>query len=495
MSHLSHRARRRTVVVLLSLVASVVLLFSATTTATGGPRSHVRIDWEPCPQAPQSECGTLQVPVDWSRPHGPRISVAVARHRATDPSRRIGTLFYNPGGPGDGAAQYVANPETFFSAELIARFDLVGMDPRGIGGSTPIRCGLPAITATTTLFPHNEAEFDALTAHNRALGQSCLEQTGELLRHADTISVARDHEALRRALHAKTVSWFGVSYGTQVAANYAELFPGRTRAMALDAPLEHSLPEVHQLSGEILAAEDSFNRFADWCPTTDACALRGRDVRRTFDDLVARADREPIPVPGAIRPVTGEDIRMGTKGLLRFKEASIYGPQLSWAGLSQALQNALNGDASAFATGVAGAEQTGLFGLLGNACLDYVPQVHTWAQMQQRLELGRQLAPHLQGAAETWQALLCIDWPVPATNPPRALQVRGVPALLVHAVHDPSDAYSWAHGLAAQIEGSQLLTRTGDGHTSYHTSPCAQSAMDRFLVRPDEEDANRVCNE
>ena len=130
-------------------------------------------------------------------------------------------------------------------------------------------------------------------------------------------------------------------------------------------------------------------------------------------------------------------------------------------------------------------------GLLANACLDYVPQVHTYDEMQQRLELGRQLAPHLQGASETWQALFCIDWPVARSTRP-GLHVRGVPALIIHAAHDPSVHYSWAHGLAAQIDGSALLTRTGDGHTSIYTSDCARSAAEAFLVERRGE-ANRIC--
>jgi pimeloyl-ACP methyl ester carboxylesterase len=183
---------------------------------------------------------------------------------------------------------------------------------------------------------------------------------------------------------------------------------------------------------------------------------------------------------------------MGTKGLLRFKEPSIYGPDLSWAGLSRALQKAIDGDGSAFAVAAAGVPQYGYHGLLGNACLDYAPQVHTYQEMQQRLELGRQLAPHLQGASETWQANFCIDWPVEPVNPPKTLNVRGVPTLIIQAVHDPSIPYSWAHGLAAQIDGSALLTRTGDGHTSIYTSDCAKSAMDAFLIERRSE-ANRIC--
>jgi pimeloyl-ACP methyl ester carboxylesterase len=331
-----------------------------------------------------------------------------------------------------------------------------------------------------------------LLKHNREVGLNCLDQAGELVRHMDTVNVARDHEALRLAFGENKINWRGVSYGTQVAANYAQLYPTRTRAMVLDAALEHSLPEVHQVAGEIIAAEDSFNRFADWCPTQETCALRGQDVRAVFDRVVEQADQNPIPAEGALRPVTGEDIRMATKGLLRFKEPSIYGPDLSGGGLSRALQKAIDGDVSAFAAAPAGVPQYSIQGLLANACLDYVPQVHTYQEMQQRLELGRQLAPHLQGASETWQANFCIDWPVKPVNPPKTLNVRGVPTLIIHAAHDPSVHYPWAHGLAAQIDGSALLTRTGDGHTSIYTSDCAKAAADAFLVERRSE-ANRIC--
>jgi hypothetical protein len=262
--------------------------------------------------------------------------------------------------------------------------------------------------------------------------------------------------------------------------------------MVLDAALEHSLPEVVQVAGEIMAAEDSFNRFARWCTSSPTCALRGRDVGATFDRLVAGADRHPIPVPGALRAVTGEDIRMGTVGLLRFKEPSIYGPELSWAGLSRALAHALAGNASAFAMPPADVAQDGLFSQLAIACMDYAPQMRTYGQMRQRITMARQLAPHLQGASETWRVNYCIGWPLAPANPPRTLDVRGVPAVMVHAVHDSSDPYSWAHSLAAQIRGIALLTRTGDGHTSYHTSPCARAAIDQYLIRP-QAPADRIC--
>jgi pimeloyl-ACP methyl ester carboxylesterase len=475
----------------LGFSAAAVLGWAVLGPAAAGPVADARvqtasirpISWAACPGSAETLCGNIEVPLDWSRPDGEKIILDVTRRPADTPSHSLGTLFFNPGGPGESPAQYITSADDIFSAGLRARFDVVGLDPRAVSAHARVHCKVPALTADDTLFPKTRAQFIQMRTHNAAVGRSCLEHTGALLGHTDTVTLARDHEALRKALHVETVSWLGLSYGTQVAANYAELFPNRTRVMVLDAALEHSLQEVQQVADETLAAEDSFNRFAAWCPHSPGCALQGRPVAAVFDRLVAHADRDPIPVPGALRAVTGEDIRMGTKGLLRFKEPAIFGPDLSWGGLSRALQAAIQGDASAFAV-PADAPQDELFATLAIGCMEYAPQVDSYERMRQRIEMGRQLAPHLQGATETWQVNRCIDWPLPPANPPRMLHVTGVPTLVVHATHDPSVPYAWAHSLAAQIRGSHVLTRIGDGHTSYYTSPCARAAIDNYLTHP-----------
>jgi hypothetical protein len=193
-------------------------------------------------------------------------------------------------------------------------------------------------------------------------------------------------------------------------------------------------------------------------------------------------------VPGAARPVSGEDIVMQTPPKLTLKEPSIFGPDASWAGFSRALAAALAGDASAFAVpkglDVAARGTT--------ACLDYNLDVHTWPQLQRRMMLARQLAPHLHGGSEIWQIVNCIGWPIPPANPLHRLDVRGVPAMIVNATHDPETSYRWAHDLAAQIRGSVMVTRIGDGHTSYYTSACARAKIDAFLMSR-HAPANQVC--
>jgi pimeloyl-ACP methyl ester carboxylesterase len=204
-----------------ALLATVLLIIGGIQASAEPSQSGFKIAWSACEKSPQTQCGTLKVPLDWSRPSGATISLAVARRPAKDPQHRVGTLFFNPGGPGDGAAKYIVMAETIFTPTLIERFDLVGMDPRGMENSSQVRCTLPVITPETTLFPKTEQQFQQLVKHNREVGLNCLNKAGDLVRHMDTVSVARDHEALRLALRENKINWLGISYGTQLAANYA----------------------------------------------------------------------------------------------------------------------------------------------------------------------------------------------------------------------------------------------------------------------------------
>src|SRR6266545_3053933 len=159
-----------------------------------------------------------------------------------------------------------------------------------------------------------------------------------------------------------------------------------------------------------------------------------------------------MPVPGAARPVTGEDIRFNTQEFLLFKEDTAIEPA-GWPRLARAIAKTRAGDASDFATRPPQSPtDSGQYAALAIGCMDWPAEVRNYTEMQLRMQLGRQLAPHLQGANQTWTLLRCIGWPVKASNPPRRLDVRGAPPILiVNATHDASTSYRWAHGLAAQI--------------------------------------------
>jgi pimeloyl-ACP methyl ester carboxylesterase len=334
-------------------------------------------------------------------------------------------------------------------------------------------------------------EFSQLASHVSALGASCLRLTGPLLGHVDTLSVTRDVEALRQALGDGKLNFLGLSYGAEIGTLYAERYPTRIRAMALDGILDHSISTQRVFSEAAAAYEDTFNRFAAWCRRARSCALHGRDVPALFDRLVRRADRRPVPAPQCstepCRPtVTGAEIRLNSFNTLVTKRAIPAIGLPGWKGFAIALAAAERGDASAFATHLATTPTDDPFPGLAVNCVDYRRTVTTYSDFAALTRRGLAIAPHTQGASEAWLGVTgCLRWPVPLANPPHRPEIRGAPPiLLVSARHDPSTSYVWARRVLRQIPRAVLLTRAGDGHTSSWLGPRSRtnSAIARYLI-------------
>jgi pimeloyl-ACP methyl ester carboxylesterase len=185
----------RKLAVATTAVSAATALFTAAP-ATAAPAG---IDWKPCPTGQGVDCGKVTVPLDWDHPEQGTIQIALARRKATDPAHRIGSVLMDPGGPGGPGAGSVQGGWSL-SPKITARFDTVGFDPRGVGDSTAVRCGLDETTAPNPQLPKNAAEFRQLLSYNRALGRSCARITGPLATHVDTRSVVRDMDAIRAAL-------------------------------------------------------------------------------------------------------------------------------------------------------------------------------------------------------------------------------------------------------------------------------------------------------
>ncbi|NUW45985.1 alpha/beta hydrolase [Nonomuraea rhodomycinica] len=448
------------------------------------------VAWQPCGTR-QAECGAVEVPLDWDAPAGRTIKLSVVRRKAT--GERLGTLFFNPGGPGGQAAMLLRDyPQYAVSDELLRRFDVVGVDPRGVGGSSAVTCGRPVHDPAVTQFPGSFAEYRELVAHNRAVGVSCLSGTGPLLREIDTTSVARDFDAVRAALGEERISFLGKSYGTMLGAEYARLFPHRVRTMALDGAVDHSLPSERLVADASVAVEDSFDRFTRWCAETPDCALHGRDVAKAWDDLVTGAEREPIPVAGG-RPLTAEELRYVAYVFLN--QLPEYGK-----GLANAIAQAEKGDATIFASVRASAldDPASTAAYRSILCLDIAHGISGYRDLRARLDRVRKLSPHLKGTSEFWDMTAgCVGWPIRPTNPQRPLDVRGVPPVLVVGnTHDPATPLSWARSLSSRIHGSGLLVNDengGDGHSSYLRAACATAAVDAYLTSGTLPPAGTVC--
>jgi pimeloyl-ACP methyl ester carboxylesterase len=408
---------------------------------------------------------------------------------ADDTAQRVGTLLLN-NGPGSSSIEqlrYAMRAElTSLNGALTRRFDVIAVDPRGVGHSTSLRCGLPLKPAGITHFPDTEAQFEALRAHNRALAASCREATGPLAEHMDLASTARDFEQVRLALGEEQLTWYGITYSTLLGRTYAKLYPGRLRAMVLDTALNDNLPPVERLADEITAAEDSYNRFTEWCAEATACALHGQDVAAVVGNLVQRANQNPVPVGNTGRFMTGEDIRTAAQGHLVMRS-------VSWAPFSEALKKAIDGDATALS--IDPDKTLDRTQAQVAACLDMPAAAKTWQEFAQLKTMASQLSPHLGGAVQAWTYMAgCVGWPHAAISPAGSNQVSGAPAALVlQSTHESLAAYQSGFGLAAQLPGSRVLTHIGDDYTMYMMSPCVLAHTDRYLVGLTLPPAGSVC--
>jgi pimeloyl-ACP methyl ester carboxylesterase len=432
------------------------------------------IDWKPCADAPGVDCGTVTVPIDYGHPGAGTTSIALARRKATDPQARIGAVLMDPGGPGGpGAGQVKAGWS--LSAAVTRRFDTVGFDPRGIGDSTQIKCGLDEVIADHPLVPANQAEFEQLAQYNRKLGESCGRLTGPLARFADTRTVARDMDAIRAALGEKKLTYYGVSYGTLMGQQYAEQFPDKVRALVLDSNMDHSQQGAWDfLQSETQSVQAEFGEFVAWCGRTTTCALHGQDVSkvtRALQDKAARGELKDPESGEVITPLT----------LAGYFQGSFYGPD--WDRLATELKSLSDGAKPAV-------KSTPRDDIPVNTvfqsvfCDDWRLPVHNYAELETYRRAAAASAPDIKVNSLGWQAVTaCIGWPEKTSNPQHPLQVHGAPPLLVlSSEFDPATPYAWSRTVARQTGGT-LLTYDGWGHGAYFkNSDCVTKATDDYLI-------------
>lgn len=470
------------VLALAALVVSGAAVLAPPASAASVGRPAV-IRWAPCTEDPTADCGTLRVPIDWSKPAAGTVDVALARRRATDPAARIGSLLVNPGGPGGSGVDFVLFAANYFSADIRQHFDLVGFDPRGVARSHPVVCSASLLAQAPTPILTSQADFNAMTVYNRRLGEDCRRQTGPLFDHVDTLSVVRDVDAIRAAVGDEKLSYYGVSYGTLIGQEYAELFPHRIRALVLDSNMDHSLGTAGFLYTETATAEDSFDEFVQGCGRDTRCSLYGRDIRALWTDLLARAARGELPNPFV------PDAKLTPFELLNIALGSYYGPD--WFGLADLLvaldsqtplaaASRLMSPRPGFAPAPDLAENP-----LAVFCEDWTLPLRGYADFAAHMRAMNAIAPdtHYSPLAVA-VTVACAGWPATVNNPQHPLRVQGSPTLLmVNGLHDPATGYAWALNAARQLgREARLLTYEGWGHGAYGRGDCVTGIVDRYLL-------------
>lgn len=453
-----------------------------------------KIQWHKCPAGlgfpPNFECSKFEVPLDWNHPDGDKITLLINKAPAKRPDQRIGSLIINPGGPGGSASQMVAElsqgGDHGFSKELLERFDILGPDPRGIAPSTPIRCTPDLWNKRVSRIPKTEKEFNEMMNLFKEIGEDCERQTGPLINHVDTISVSHDIEAIRIALGEGPINYLGFSYGTQLGSQYAELYPHNIRAMVLDANCDHAITETAYAEDELRDFEMVVDRFFDWAKKNETSVFHGQDIGPRFDELIDRANKEPILAPGCsqdpshpkpCRPdVSGEEILFRLQYVLL--DDYNYPQATEW------VSELFNGNATNFSKVWYTGRTHSDYSEKGNACQDWLHN-STWSQWKDRYNRLVSITPHLKGISWTTNVLAsCQGWPSSIVNPPKPINITSASTsiLLVNALYDLQTPYRWALSLQKSIKGSVLLTRDGDGHTSYTQRGDTQRAMDDYLI-------------
>lgn len=449
------------------------------------------VDWGPCPTVEGlpggTECGTVTVPVDYTRPGGRKMRLTVSRKRATGPApARQGALLYNPGGPGGSGMAFplYASPTGDEVWQKLNRaYDFVGYAPRGVGRSAPLTCPAKPLPAQRIRSPRQpSAAFNrAMRQRAKAYAKACAAAAGDRLGHFTTPDNARDLEVLRAALGNRRLNFVGTSYGSYLGSVYATLYPGRVRRLVLDSVVDPRPGRIGYHS--VLRQNAAFERrWRDWTSWTarhhDVYGLgrSARAVQRGFDEVRDVLDR---------RRVGGSAGRgVGSRQLLAYFLAVGRSEEV-WASRAAALAAFRRGDPAPLVGGAA----PDRFGAADRANSDAVhtavncadtPWPGGFARWNRDAAASARSAP-FHTWENTWTHLPCAYWrgrpatPVDVRTSPGLLP----PVLLLAGTRDGVTPYAGAVRTWRRLAGSTLVTEKGGGT---HGVAGGNACVDRLLA-------------
>jgi pimeloyl-ACP methyl ester carboxylesterase len=440
------------------------------------------LEWRDC-VASGADCAVIQVPFDHDRPELGSFELPLVRHRARVPDLRIGILLVNPGGPGSDGSWIAENPEIYFSDVVVDRFDIIGWDPRGNGDSRPRLDCVDDMDPYFTLdpSPDDDTERTTLIDGARRFVSACIERSGAILPFVSTEATARDMDLIRQALGEEQASYFGFSYGSELGATWATLFPDTVRAAVFDGSADPGLGLVESLALQSTGFDRALEAFLDHCNTV-GCAFTtpGETARQTYDRIMDGLDTSPLRVDDA-RPTVGQ----GTALVAVF--ASLYSRD-SWEALDRALAEADDGFGDRLVTlydGYFGGRSDGhpenlLDAYVAVTCVDRSSALDVndaFAAMDTVL----QDSPRL-GATVLQELLLCAHWPAEPSPPPPVDWRGAVPILVVGSTGDPATPIEGTRRMFETLDNARLIVVDSFDHTSYGSNDCATEAIDRYLV-------------
>ncbi|WP_285725448.1 alpha/beta hydrolase [Psychromicrobium xiongbiense] len=445
-----------------------------------------KLDWTSCETG--MFCTEVTVPMDYSKPSGDTIKLAMVRLPAT--GTRQGAILTNPGGPGSSGYDLVVDSgKSLFSATLRSSYDLVGFDPRGVQRSAPVTCLTDAERdqeRQVDYDPDTASGYQAIAAQNKADAQKCQQKTGPVLGLIDTVSAARDLDILRAVLNESKLNYLGFSYGTKLGATYADLFPTLVGKFVLDGALDPTLT-IEQLGlGQAKAFEVEIMEWVKSCLKSSNCPVSGSpdQALQQIRDLNASYTRTPQKTSDG-RLLTGSGFNSGLT-------LAMYATSL-WDNLKSALKQAFAGspdgmmqlaDYAADRDPSTGKYTTNsAFAFTAINCLDYqMPKDESAMQAESKT---LEAASPTFGKYLGYSGLSCLDWPYHSTVTPKPVSAQGSgPIIVLGTTRDPATPYEWAVALRKQLASGVLVTRDGDGHTAYgRGNTCVNRAVDDYFVK------------
>jgi len=443
-----------------------------------------QVDWRNCGDA---DCTTFEVPLDYNDPQGERVELSMTKVRARGES--IGSLFVNPGGPGGSAFEYAKAADFIVTDQVRDVFDVVGVDPRGVGLSETIRCLTDEqidaqISADST--PDTELEESRLILDAGFIGQACKNEDNPLIAHMSTVEVARDMDIARALVGDPVMNLLGKSYGTAIGTTYIQLFPERVGRMVLDGVLPTNLNQLEVTKGQAEEFEVLLRYFVEDCLEQSDCPLTGsvdqgvQQIQQFLKDLDSN-------------PLVAENGRELTEGLATFAIVSyLYFPRYDFpdlrAGLNAAMSNGeptqllklLDQRISRAPDGRYTDNSSDAFYAVSCLDLPVTQSVDEIRDFANQLEIT---APTF-GKALGWGVLACKDWPYTSEQRIEVTPNISAPVMLVATENDPATPAQWAQAVAKQMGNVELVIWEGGyNHTAYlEDSQCVTDRVDAYLL-------------
>jgi len=439
-------------------------------------------------------CATVSVPLDYGHPGGRHIDIQLFRVHDSDNTNGLGSLLVNPGGPGASGVELAIGLLGEISPRVLARFDLVGFDPRGVGLSSPIECLSDQQKDDFNAFsPDVLTQSGFLQAKTMAtqIASDCSSKYGSALAFYNTVDTARDMDLIRQAVGDQKMNYLGFSYGTELGSIYAHLFPDRVRVAVLDGAVDPTLDDIASFANQVQGFEQAFDQFAASCSRSPSSCPGLSAPRQTTLQVVAAAQATPLS--------TGQNRRLTSSLALTGVIEALYS-QSQWPTLARAISAARSGDGSGLLHLADEYYQRSSDGTYSNlidanltiGCNDAKPGP-TDTQIRQTAQQWDQQYP-LFGLWSAASLFSCQQWQPDRTPVPLPVAKTPVTVLVVGNLHDPATPYAGAKHLAAAMGNARVLTWDGEGHTSYlQGSSCVDNAVNTYLLTQELPAVGRVC--